>query len=194
MRKRVTNFYQELRRRKVFHVGSLYLVTAWGASLGAAELFPAFELPDWSVRTFVVLMALGFPVAVILAWIYELTEKGIEKDAPFDPVSSSTTQLAPEAAQLKATWQSADGDQDAAFKDTFVLGRDPDCEIQLDDPLVSRHHARVFFESGLWQIEDLGSRNGTRVDGQLITRRTLPDRCEVLLHPNGTLVSLSIVR
>ncbi|MEM1434544.1 MAG: FHA domain-containing protein [Pseudomonadota bacterium] len=194
MKKKVTNFYQELRRRKVFHVGSLYLVTAWGASLGAAELFPAFELPDWSVRTFVILMALGFPVAVVLAWIYELTEQGIHKDAPLDPVSSSTTQLAPEAARLTATWQNAEGHQDAAFRDSFVLGRDSECDIQLDDPLVSRHHARVFFEGGIWQIEDLGSRNGTRVDGQLVTRRALPDRCEVLLHPQGTLVSLSILR
>ena len=62
---RLIGVYRELRRRKVFRVGSLYLVTAWGASLGAAELFPAFGLPDASVRIFVSVAILGLPVATL---------------------------------------------------------------------------------------------------------------------------------
>ena len=73
-------FFEELKRRKVFRVTSLYAVTAWGASLGAAELFPTFGLPESSVRWFVI-GALGLlPIVALLAWLYELTPSGIERD------------------------------------------------------------------------------------------------------------------
>lgn len=77
---RVKSFIGELKRRKVFHVGSIYLVTAWGASLGVAELFPAFGVPDWGVRAFVITAALGLPIALVLAWAFEITPDGVIVD------------------------------------------------------------------------------------------------------------------
>jgi hypothetical protein len=58
----------ELKRRNVFKVASVYAVTAWAASMGAAELLPAFGAPDWSHSCF----RWGLPIAVVLAWAYEM--------------------------------------------------------------------------------------------------------------------------
>jgi hypothetical protein len=71
----------ELKRRNVFKVASVYAVTAWAASMGAAELLPAFGAPDWSVRIFVLFALLGLPIAVVLAWAYEITPQGVVRDA-----------------------------------------------------------------------------------------------------------------
>ena len=70
----------ELKRRNVFKVASVYAVTAWGASMGAAELLPAFGAPEWSVRIFVLVAVLGLPMAIVLAWAYEITPQGIVRD------------------------------------------------------------------------------------------------------------------
>jgi len=48
----------------------------------------------------------------------------------------------------------------------YIVGRDPGCDIVIPDPYVSRRHARIFYRDGRWYIEDLGSRNGTYVDGE----------------------------
>jgi len=49
---------------------------------------------------------------------------------------------------------------------TYIVGRDPSCDIVIPDPYVSRRHARIFHRNNEWYIEDLGSRNGTYVDGE----------------------------
>jgi TolB-like protein/lipoprotein NlpI len=76
----------ELRRRKVFSVGAAYVVVAWLLLQVAATVFPIFDAPGWVLKVFTVALVLGFPVAVILAWAYELTPRGVvrtteEKDA-----------------------------------------------------------------------------------------------------------------
>lgn len=186
---RVTRFFRELKRRKVFHVGSAYLMIAWGASLGAAELLPAFGVSDWGVRLFVVVAVLGFPVAVCLAWMYEISAEGIQVDPADQPVASrrqaATTRFAGRGASIRVTWDGADGRQQRSFANSFVIGRDPACELHLDDEMVSRRHARVFVERGVWHVEDLGSRNGTRLNGDLITRAELPEDARLLLYPDG---------
>ena len=125
--------FDELKRRKVFRVTSVYAVTAWGASLGAAELFPTFGLPDESVRWFVIAALSLLPVVALLAWLYELTPGGISRD-PADlkqqdqnnaEISTqkidSSTRAAPQntADELTATW--ADGSK--SFSRSFTIGR-----------------------------------------------------------------------
>ena len=188
--------FQELKRRKVFRVTSLYAVTAWGASLGAAELFPTFGLPDQSVRWFVI-AAFGFlPVVALLAWLYELTPNGIERD-PADIEStdrrseSAATQSAPQkpAPELIATWA---GEQ-RIFRQTFTIGRDEICELHIDDPKISRAHVQVVAQNGIWYIEDLGSSNGTSLNGALVTRAQLPARSSITLYEGGIELNLAVV-
>ena len=59
--------FQELKRRHVFRVGIAYLVAAWVAIEVAGAVFPTFEAPDWILKVFTTVVALGFPVALILA-------------------------------------------------------------------------------------------------------------------------------
>jgi hypothetical protein len=61
------NFLAELKRRNVYKVAIAYGVVAWLLMQGASQIFPFFEIPNWAVRLVVLLLAIGFPVAVILA-------------------------------------------------------------------------------------------------------------------------------
>ena len=82
------NFFAELQRRHVYKVAVAYAVVAWLLIQVAAQTFPIFEIPTWCVRLVVVLLALGFPIAVILAWAYELTPEGIKRTESVDPEKS----------------------------------------------------------------------------------------------------------
>jgi len=69
-------FFEELRRRRVIRVGLVYLVASWVIIQVAQTMFPALLLPDWTVTLVVVLMVFGFPVALILAWAYQVEPDG----------------------------------------------------------------------------------------------------------------------
>jgi TolB-like protein/lipopolysaccharide biosynthesis regulator YciM len=74
-------FFQELKRRNVYKVAVAYAVVAWLLLQLASILFPAFEAPAWVMRAFIALVAAGFPIALILAWAFELTPEGIQRAA-----------------------------------------------------------------------------------------------------------------
>src|SRR5438128_11265273 len=84
------NFFAELKRRNVYKVAIAYGVVAWLLMQVASQIFPFFEIPNWAVRLVVLLLVIGFPVAVILAWAFELTPEGIKRAEDVD-VSKSLT-------------------------------------------------------------------------------------------------------
>ena len=71
----------ELQRRKVFKVGAAYLVVAWLAVQAASIGFPAFDAPPWALRIFILIALLGFPIAVVMAWVFDITPEGVKLDA-----------------------------------------------------------------------------------------------------------------
>jgi TolB-like protein len=73
------NFFGELKRRNVYKVAIAYAVVAWLLIQLASILFPTFDAPSWVMKVFVAMIALGFPVALILAWAFELTPEGIKR-------------------------------------------------------------------------------------------------------------------
>lgn len=77
-------FFEELQRRHVWRVAVAYAIAAWLLVQVATQVFPFFNIPDWTVRLVVVLLAIGFPVAVAFAWVYELTPEGIRRTASAD--------------------------------------------------------------------------------------------------------------
>ena len=79
------NFFAELRRRNVYKVAVAYAIVSWLLIQVATQTFPFFEIPGWCVRLVVVLLLLGFPIAVILAWAYELTPEGFKRDEDLTP-------------------------------------------------------------------------------------------------------------
>src|SRR5438309_2227737 len=71
------NFFAELKRRNVYKVAVAYAVIAWLLIQAASILFPTFEAPPWVMKVFVVLLAAGFVVALVIAWAFEMTPQGI---------------------------------------------------------------------------------------------------------------------
>jgi TolB-like protein/tetratricopeptide (TPR) repeat protein len=75
------SLFEELKRRKVFKVGAAYLVVAWLVVQAASIGFPAFDAPPWVLRIFILIALLGFPIAVVMAWTFDLTPEGVKLDA-----------------------------------------------------------------------------------------------------------------
>lgn len=81
-------FLGELQRRNVYRVAVTYAVVSWVLIQIATQVFPFFEIPNWTVRVVVLLLLLGFPVALILAWAFELTPEGIKRTEDVPPHES----------------------------------------------------------------------------------------------------------
>jgi len=79
-----TNFFDELKRRNVYKVAIAYAVVAWLLIQASSILFPTFEAPGWVMKIFVTVVAAGFPIALILAWAFELTPEGIKRTEDLD--------------------------------------------------------------------------------------------------------------
>ena len=73
----MTGFFEEARRRKVYRVAAAYIIAAGGIIQLASAAFPAWELPNWMLRLVIVLLLMGFPIALILAWAYDITAQGV---------------------------------------------------------------------------------------------------------------------
>ena len=78
------SFFSELKRRNVYKVAVAYIVAGWALSQGIAQVFPVFDVPNWVIRGIVLLIIVGFPVAVALAWFFELTPEGLKRTATAD--------------------------------------------------------------------------------------------------------------
>ena len=78
------NILTELKRRNVYKVAIAYFVVAWLLMQVASQIFPFFDIPSWGVRLVVLLLIIGFPIALILAWAFELTPEGIKRTEDVD--------------------------------------------------------------------------------------------------------------
>jgi len=85
----VKNFFTELKRRNVLKVAIAYIVAGWALSQGIAQVFPVFDVPNWAIRSLVVLVIVGLPVAVLFAWFFELTSEGIKRTEVADAMPAS---------------------------------------------------------------------------------------------------------
>ena len=84
------SFFSELKRRNVYKVAVAYAVVSWLLIQVATQVFPFFEIPNWAVRLVVLLLILGFPVALILSWAFEITPEGIKRESEVRPNESIT--------------------------------------------------------------------------------------------------------
>ena len=103
---KIDNFFAELKRRNVYKVAVAYIVAGWALSQGIAQVFPVFDIPNWAIRLIVLLIIIGLPIALILAWMFELTPQGIKRTEDVDPFDSRSGQVLAVAAQQpkKRTW------------------------------------------------------------------------------------------
>src|SRR5438477_6995156 len=84
------NFFAELKRRNVYKVAVAYAVASWLVLQAASLLFATFEAPPWAMKVFVIAVALGFPVALVLAWAFEITQEGIKRESEMELDKSIT--------------------------------------------------------------------------------------------------------
>src|SRR5213082_2721744 len=84
------NFFAELKRRNVYKVAIAYIVAGWALSQGIARVFPVFDVPNWVIRLIVLLIIIGLPIALVLAWMFELTPEGIKRTATADAMPDVT--------------------------------------------------------------------------------------------------------
>jgi TolB-like protein len=78
------NFFSELKRRNVYKVAVAYVVGGWALSQGIAQVLPVFDVPNWTIRLVVLLIIIGFPIALIIAWAFEVTPEGIKRTEAAD--------------------------------------------------------------------------------------------------------------
>src|SRR5436305_2988402 len=78
------SFFSELKRRRVYNVAVAYVVVAWLFIQVATQVFPFFSIPNWVVRLIVLLTIIGFPIAVVCAWAFEVTPEGIKLEREVD--------------------------------------------------------------------------------------------------------------
>jgi hypothetical protein len=77
----MTSFWGELKRRKVVKVAVAYAIVGWLLVEVTSTVFPIVRLPDWTITFVTMLVLLGFPLALVLAWIFEVTPEGIKRDS-----------------------------------------------------------------------------------------------------------------
>lgn len=75
----MSGFFDELKRRKVYRVAIAYIVAGWALAQGLAQVLPVFDIPNSVVRVVIALLLTGFPVALVLAWMFDITPSGIQR-------------------------------------------------------------------------------------------------------------------
>ena len=78
------NFFAELKRRNVWKIAVAYAVVGWLLVQVATQVFPFFEIPTWAVRLIVLAIVIGFPIALVIAWAFELTPEGLKRTEDVD--------------------------------------------------------------------------------------------------------------
>ena len=88
------SFFAELKRRNVYKVAVAYAVVAWLLMQIASQIFPFFEIPNWVVRLVILLLVIGFPIALLIAWAFEVTPEGIKRTEAADAAGQQSRGVA----------------------------------------------------------------------------------------------------
>src|SRR5881396_3397222 len=87
------HFISELGRRNVYKVAVAYAVVGWLLVQVTTQVFPIFEIPNWALRLIVLAIIIGFPIALVIAWAFELTPEGLKRTEDVDPFDSRSGQV-----------------------------------------------------------------------------------------------------
>jgi len=185
------DFFRELRERKVIRVGIAYLVGSWVVMQLADVIFPAMGLPDWSIALVLGILAAGFPVALILSWVFEITPRGIKRsEVATQPEAAEATNKVtpasgPSIAVLPFPDMSAEKDQehfcDGLTEELLnVLTRIPNLRVASRTSTFSFKHKEVDLKAAAEKLQVAHilegsvrkSGNRVRITAQLIEAAT----------------------
>lgn len=187
------SLFAELKRRKVHRVAIAYAVAAWLLIQIATQVFPFFEIPNWAVRLIVLVLVLGFPLALMLSWIFDLTPQGIRRTEESDrsfaalPVGPAAIRNIPEKSIAVLPFENLSDDKENEY---FAAGVHNDILSNLakvaDLKVISRTSVQQF-KSGTRNLREIGlalgvahilegtarrAGNRIRVNAQLIDARS----------------------
>jgi len=128
------NFFAELKRRNVYKVAVAYAVVGWLIAQVATQIFPFLEIPNWVVRLVIVLIAIGFPIALVIAWAFEATPQGIKRTEVADAMPAKAT---------KHTWIYVVVIGVAISITLFLLGRYTATTKQRGEPIATQKSIAV---------------------------------------------------
>src|ERR1700740_2467471 len=89
------SFFSELKRRNVYRVAVAYAVVGWLLVQIATQVFPFFEIPNWGIRLVVLFIVIGFPIALVIAWVFERTAEGNKGTEGGGPNAATAIQKKP---------------------------------------------------------------------------------------------------
>src|SRR5437773_1236471 len=87
---KIDNFFAELKRRNVYKVAIAYAVVAWLLIQAASIFLPAFNAPQWAMQIVILILVVGFPIALAFSWAFEITSEGIKRESEIEPNKSIT--------------------------------------------------------------------------------------------------------
>ncbi|CAN5287467.1 hypothetical protein BH24PSE2_BH24PSE2_16980 [soil metagenome] len=155
----IARWYRELRRRKVLRVAALYAVSSWVVIEVASVVFPELMLPEWSVRLVIALVALGLPIVLVLAWIFDITPVGVERTASEAPGPPAAVRPEPPRRSLAVLpFRNIGGDRENEY---FCEGLAEDLLIVLSRVQGLRVAARssaFAFGDGANDVRDIGEK------------------------------------
>jgi TolB-like protein/Flp pilus assembly protein TadD len=182
-------FFSELKRRKVYRVAIAYAVAAWLVAQVVTQIFPVFEVSQWALRSMIVLLITGFPIALILAWAFDITPEGIKRTDDVDLAQAQTRRVEAIPAKSIAVlpFENLSDDPENAY---FADGVHDDILSSLakisDLKVISRTSVRQYKE-GARNLREIGQAlgvahilegtvrragNRVRVNAQLINAQT----------------------
>jgi TolB-like protein/Flp pilus assembly protein TadD len=182
-------FFSELKRRKVYRVAIAYAVAAWLVAQVVTQIFPVFEVSQWALRSMIVLLIAGFPIALILAWAFDITPEGIKRTDDVDLAQTQTrrAEAIPAKSIAVLPFENLSDDPENAY---FADGVHDDILSSLakisDLKVISRTSVRQYKE-GARNLREIGqalgvahilegtvrrSGNRVRVNAQLINAQT----------------------
>ncbi|MBV1931045.1 MAG: FHA domain-containing protein [Porticoccaceae bacterium] len=185
MANKMAKLLSELKRRKVINTIVLYIVVSWVVLQVISIVFPIVGDEEQYFYVFLSLFILGFPIVVLISWFYQVTPRGFVRATPFverrrlDNIAPHLDRrlslkkrdnkglLAGSGWFINAEMGPVEG-LEYPINSTTVVGRAIECDITLQRSYISREQAKLALAEGGLTIEDMGSSNGTYVNGVAI--------------------------
>ncbi|MGZ4983173.1 MAG: FlgO family outer membrane protein, partial [Chthoniobacterales bacterium] len=155
---KLTNFLAELKRRKVYRVAIGYAVVGWLLIQVDTQVFPFLDIPNWIIRLIILLLALGFPIALVLAWAFDITPQGVIRTEDLPPASTppATTTSIPQKSIAVLPFENLSDDQANEY---FADGIQDDILASLakisDLKVISRTSVRQY-RTGTRNLREIG--------------------------------------
>jgi hypothetical protein len=199
---RLSAFRKELFRRKVVRVVLAFLALYYAAFGALVNSNGIWGIPKIVLIGLIVLGIVLTPIVAFLAWKFDIVPPQLVRDVKDIEAENPGLSWArvrhdtKDAGYVLLSWTNKDGQtSEKRYFQPVSIGRDPSNDIELGDERVSRHHAVLWAESGIWNVRDLNSANGTfvghtRVDGTM----QVPATCDLRFHVNGPIVSVHLAK